>query len=655
MLLGPKLRGSALAAIETKGWKMKKFMGVLGMIVGANGFAFGQAVSDGYRYLEFPEALPGKVLKVRKVVDAITGKVAIRTSLEGVESDADLRTLESTEERILRSRDGAIDHELAERMRRMDGAEKTTVAIHLKYPPISYPDKTRHSAEELKAASLAAAAVRPLTDFDALSRRYGIPWAQDRGGDILICDLTRSQLEAMKSDGGIGAIEAIREEGPLSPDLSTLSASGYNPGSVPSGSGSGVNAATFETGLTSGFLSCIGVTPASYDTNTTGLSTDIRHANASFRCLAGTAPSANLYHRLSITFNGTDDVNYLINNGIQTVSMSRTRGGTSPSHSTSAEFLVMDDFAYRYPYPVFVNPSANDGYQYEVNWQCYNALSVGNVRHTNNSTYEMADCTQAKNPPPVYGSCISGTGANCAGDREMPYVVVPGIPSSGTDFGTSCLGGSGTVVCGTSWSAPIGNGLAADVIAADSRLVSWPEKVRATLILTAQNVDGGYWSCGTDGRDGSGVVSGSDAVSFAQNHSTVYVGNTAVEKGMGAGSISTSDFSGTRRFNYVVPNPKPSGKHLRVVLTWDSNPVVGGGTNALSDMDLSVQKNGGTQSSYSWDGNVEVVDIAANDLTAGSSYYIDVLPGINRIPASGSRTDYFYYAVAWTWVKDHAD
>jgi hypothetical protein len=81
---------------------------------------------------------------------------------------------------------------------------------------------------------------------------------------------------------------------------------------------------------------------------------------------------------------------------------------------------------------------------------------------------------------------------------------------------------------------------------------------------------------------------------------------------------------------------------------------VGGSTNALSDLDLTVQSNVGTQTSSSWDSNVEVVDVAAGNLTAGGSYYIDISPYANRIPASGSRTNFFYYAIAWGWVKDHA-
>ena len=313
----------------------------------------------------------------------------------------------------------------------------------------------------------------------------------------------------------------------------------------------------------------------------------------------------------------------------------------------------MDDFSYRNPYPVFITPTANAGYAYEVNWQNYNAISVGNVRHTNNSTFEMGDCTQTKNPPPVYGGCISGSGADCAGDREMPYVVVPGIPSSGTTFATTCLEGAGSVTCGTSMSCSILNGIAADVMAADSRLVGWPEKIRATLMLTAQNVESGDWADDGDERDGTGTVSGYEAVAFAQAHTWVGAGNTAVEKGMTGSYYYAADFSGNKRFNIAVPNPKPSGKHLRVVLTWDSNPVINSGINALSDLDLVVEINGGTKVSNSWDSNIEVVDVANSEVTAGTNYYADIVPYANRIP-SGASANLFYYSIAWSWVKDHA-
>jgi hypothetical protein len=628
---------------------------VLGFILVVGSITWGDGIANAVRFLEFERALPDKVLKAEKVLNPATGQIEVKLVLDGNESGLDLVALENQELRIRRDQNGALGPKLAAIAGQMGSQQTVKVAIHLKYPPISYPDKTRHSQEELQASSIAAAGVQPVTNLATLGLRHGLLGMENRGIGIAIAMVNKAQLSALKSDPDIASVEIVLEEALLSPELTTLAPSAYNPGSVPSGSGSGVKSATFELGLTSGFLSCIGVTPVSWDANTTGENWNIRHANATFRSMVTSAPSASFYHRRTDYYSGSGDISYLVDNGIQTVSMSVARGLTTPFRSTHAEFLVMDDFAYRYPYPVFVNPAANAGYQYEVNWQGYNGISVGNVRHTNNSTYEMADCTQAKNPPPVYGSCISGSGADCAGDREMPHLLVPGIPNTGSDFASSCLEGGGTVNCGTSWSAAVGNGMASNVIAANSRMAGWPEKVRAALILTAENVDGGDWYANTDGRDGAGVISGSEAVSFAQNHTSVSAGGAAAEKGMTAGSLYAADFTASnKRFNYVVPNPKPSGKHLRVVLTWDSNPVVGGSSNALSDLDLIVQTNSGTSGAYSWDNNVEVVDVAAASLTAGSSYYIDVDPAINRIPASGSRTNYTYYAIAWTWVKDEA-
>ncbi|MBW8890513.1 MAG: S8 family serine peptidase [Fibrobacteres bacterium] len=613
-------------------------------------FAWGEPVT--MRYMEFPHALPGAVFKVEKYRDDGTG--LMKTKIGGVaRSTEDLLLWQNLEEQSRLGRLGRLSEEVENKRMTMGNFDQLKVVIKPKYPQIRYPDKTLATNETMIASSLSAAAVGPLTDLDVLESRYGLSGCIHEGKGKTVCDVTKEQLQSLKADADVGSVAEFKNEPAGGVELSTLAIAGYNPGPVPSGAGYGVHAATFESGLSSAFLGCIGVS-ATYDAYTTTNVIDIQHTQAVFKTLALTAPSATFFHRKTYTYDGTDDVNYIINNGIQTVSLSLARGTTTPYRSTYPEFLTMDDFAYRYPYPVFATLTYNSGYQYEVNWQCYNAISVGNVRNTNGTTYEMAECMQAKNPPPVYGSCISGTGADCAGDREMPYVVAPGIPGTGTDFATTCLEGRGGVNCGTSLSAPVVSGLAADVIAADSRLAGWPEKVRATLMLTAQNVEGGDWLVSSDDRDGTGVVSGSEAVAFAQSHTSVSPGNTAVEKGMTAGSWYAADFSANKRFNFLVPNPKPSGKHLRVVLTWDSNPIVGGSTNALSDLDLIVQYNGGTQSSASWDSNVEVVDVGPASLTAGSSYYIDIAPYANRIPASGSRTNFFYYSLAWEWVKDHA-
>lgn len=574
--------------------------------------------------------------------------------LGGSFSFQDMLEAEEYEQQQERGKWGNLFGKLRKTYQDMDQAKEIAVVLRIKPRMGTYLNKLTHTTEELEASGRALAQLGIVVTPEVLIARYGLIPTEGTEDNRISCRVNKYQLDALKNDTEIAEVSEFHQDGPASdPEFSTLATSAYGAG-VPGTAATGVAVATFEKGLTQSFLNCIGVSPASWDAHTGADSSEKRHSEATFKCLSIAAQGATFYHRRSVTYDGTNDQSFLVNNSIQTVSMSWARGGQTAYHSTYSEFLVMDDFAYRYPYPVFVNPTQNDGYGYEANWQCYNAINVGNVRHTNGSTFEMAECTQTKNPPPVYGSCISGSGSTCAGDRELPHVVAPGIPQTGTLFGTTCLTGSGTLACGTSYSAPILNGIAADVIHSDSRLVSWPEKVRAVILLTAQNVESGDWDISSDLRDGTGTVSGTEAISFASAHTSVSPGNTATEKGMGASSLAAGDFNGAnKRFYFKCPNPKPAGKHFRAVLTWDSNPVVGGGVNALSDLDLIAQKNSGTAGSYRYDSNVEVVDIAAADLTAGSTYYLDISPCTNRIP-NNSSTSYFYYAIAWEFVADHA-
>jgi predicted urease superfamily metal-dependent hydrolase len=74
-----------------------------------------------------------------------------------------------------------------------------------------------------------------------------------------------------------------------------------------------------------------------------------------------------------------------------------------------------------------------------------------------------------------------------------------------------------------------------------------------------------------------------------------------------------------------------------------------------ADLDLTVaHPNGGTSYSLSFEDNVEMVDISSSDITSGSTYVVTVHPFTMRIPSSAVAS-YIYYAIAWTWVKDHAD
>jgi hypothetical protein len=344
-----------------------------------------------------------------------------------------------------------------------------------------------------------------------------------------------------------------------------------------------------------------------------------------------------------------------------------------------------DEWAYRYPYPALCNPAANWGTDFEVNWQCYNALSVGNVRHTDLSHYEILEddvldlceprrsCTQTRNPPQLCGGAglrppldgPDGTPvyADWSGDREMPYLVAPGMaPDAGganmVDQNPTCL--DGPLTCGTSYSAPTLNGIVACVISSDSRMVNRPHVVWATLLATAENVTDGDWDSQFDGKDGAGVVSGASAITFARNHSEPGPNATAVVDGIVSSGFDYTTPAGTDvQYNILIPNPKPPGKHLRVVLTWTSDPVESSG-NWLSDLDLAVYdtNTGNNYTSVSYNGNVEIVDPPAWQLAAGSTYRAQIHVWANRLqgpPNSGISGGTLKYALAWTWVKDHAE
>lgn len=126
--------------------------------------------------------------------------------------------------------------------------------------------------------------------------------------------------------------------------------------------------------------------------------------------------------------------------------------------------------------------------------------------------------------------------------------------------------------CGTSFSAPIANGIGADIIASDTRMASWPEKVRAAL---------------------------------------------------------------------------------PIILTWDGNVSLSDAVNELSDLDLSATSTILSKHSSSCNGNIEMVHFTPTQVQAGTSIFASISQLSDRIPPNAT-TDYFYYAIAWDWVDQHA-
>ena len=626
-------------------------------------------------FVNFPSSFNSPV-QVQKVFDSESGRVEIISNTAQIKTLDDLEHYRQIEVDVEKAKHGAMLRDLGNMVDTINDNKEVDVKITMRQPRFQYLDKTKHSEEELRANSLAASILRPIKTTGSLLGQYNLSPSiiGNQDDNVINCKLQRKDLQRLAFDSGVACISQYIEAKPcaLTP-FSNFATSAFNPPPMPGyAQGVAVNAATFESGVWNHVVSCRNLVPSRIysipDTYYDGPPYySYFHSNLTFTCLANAAPMANLWHYYGSDFGSTPaDAGYtwIVNNGIQTLSCSMENWGDC----NYADMVCMDDMAYRYPFPVFCNPTANGDHGTIANWQCYNAISVGNVQHLNQTTYQLNGCTQTQNPLPKYGPPINSTGS---GDREMPYVVAPGIHPDADSEPDNCIDWVLALPstqppvnpphdwpsCGTSFSAPICNGIAADVISANFGIFwGWPEATRMAIMLTAQNVDGGYWNCNIDGADGCGVVSGQSAATYATSCTKVNVNNSPVQNGCSTGLIYPGNYTALTYY-ISIPSSMPSGKHLRIVLTWDSNPDITTGhyVNSLDDLDIVLfdRYNNQVGWSQSWDGNVEVIDIPRTNLAPGTTYHVTTYKSFLRIPA-GARGQYTPYAIGWTWVKDHA-
>lgn len=402
------------------------------------------------------------------------------------------------------------------------------------------------------------------------------------------------------------------------------------------------------------------------------------HAEQTLMLLGFAAPRARTYTR-DVSFYdiaATDD--WLVANDIQVSSLSMSRD-TATRTPSAGEFMLMDELAYRWPCPLFCTPAGNGGSADEVNWQSYGALCAGSVKHRNLQAFAVDEFSSSRNPDPVL-SLLSGATKAQSGDRELPEIVVPGShpdePLGQIDM--TCLWGlDGTplfcdsagvpYICdyawqktfhggGTSYSAPIANGIAARVISSRPALFAHkPDAIKMALMLTAHNVESGDWSVGTDMRDGTGVISAYDAVAYATTCTDLSGASVAPPATHGFCTGEADSGLAVREFRVLVPSSPPQNRHLRVALTWTSNPDFTTGQNALSDLDIGAfAADSGVYGSYSLDGSTEVFDVPRRHLTPSTFYTFRLVPQHIRIPST-ARTNFFYYTLGWTWVQGQAD
>lgn len=417
------------------------------------------------------------------------------------------------------------------------------------------------------------------------------------------------------------------------------------------------------------------------------------HKDGTFGCMARIASHGGWNH-LSVW--NYDTIEYY---DIQTLSQSYTGDSSVFSYGEKDSWVYKDDVR-----PLLCSPASNWGLNKRVNWCHFNHLSVGGAtlqkgdgygkeyfeineiptaykdRFFNERTNDWENDTLLSASLGTQGirtnvRNITDTLLSVKTDRELPHVV---SMSNSSCFGvfddiqmklnyddSTSVSSSWYVweVGGTSAAAPFTNGVAATVISANPSIMkNRPTRTKVAIMATAINIDGGYWNPLEDGRDGCGVVSGYDAVTFIHDSCTFH--NSTNESnptthGLAYDVLANHDNKYDNvKYHFKAPADfsKFKNRHFRAVLAWTSSVSTTKKINEVSDLDLILRDDITGEIvdlCASIDDNVEVIDVELKDLVPSRNYTIEIVIDTIAIPEIHVVKQYIKYALAWTFPQDY--
>jgi hypothetical protein len=244
----------------------------------------------------------------------------------------------------------------------------------------------------------------------------------------------------------------------------------------------------------------------------------------------------------------------------------------------------------------------------------YNTIAVGN--YNDSGTVSPLDNS-------MWSTSSFEDPISLHGDREKPEVAAPGVNIKTTLMSPNFSCDNGEIGSGTSFSAPMVAGLAADLMQAQPGLRVFPESLKALILAGAtDNIEGGV---ALSEYDGAGGVNAMSSYTSAINNRYRWR------------SVVAGDFDANRDIT-IDMGWVNAGQRVKVALVWDSNPTSDYLNDPLNaDLDLYVYGPTQYQYSVSWDNSYEVVDFTA----ASSGNFV--------IKVKNFRFDGFneYLSVAW--------
>lgn len=623
----------------------------------------------------FPYALPNDTIIFEKLL--IDNKIIYRSNSKQYKTKKDLYKLKLEDDKLYKHKGGCISREFYTLLDNSSEQDIFNVSICLKSG----------------------------SDINNFIKQSAIEDAIIDSKELFHCEINKSKILALAFNNDVKSIEQFISPLPTSGGDEGCNdfndyynyytpekfiAAGYM---VPAGQtmppwGLGdpdVNCATFEEGITTNFTNFIaseisqvynipntnlGVIDAGdgsawYKSPGPGKGGD--HGHMTFYCMSMATPNSTLNHGKYNGY-GATSVQWLIDNNIETISY---------SYDNSFCGYEMENITYNaITRPVLCHPTANSNIWFSANGTNYNGISVGGVTPIDFKYYEIVEnnlWTERKNNN-GYNSAkyqtdvrytLTQTKNPSNSDRELPHIVAPSSMSCskyGTLWGTKNPEATNLNfrdIGGTSAAAPLTNGIAASVIGSNKTVMkNRPENVKVALMVTAVNVDGGYWDPNVDGLDGCGTINGYGAVNYAHSLTgSQQLNNDPVETGIAYGELPLTTTDNTiLTYNLKTPSSFPDGKHLRAVLTWTSSVNVSQSESVISDIDLIFRKDSEViKACASNDDNVEVVDLEHKELEPNQEYSLDIIVNemvstVNGLPSA----DHIRYSLGWTWVDDYA-
>jgi len=582
--------------------------------------------------------LTGRHVQIAKVLDTRDSRV-LSAAIDEKGQEVDFAALQDAEERAHRDRFGKLEPKLHKKIEGMRSDEKVKVAFWLNQDEdlntkeLRDPDTelTRDAADgllanraaQVKAASsrategLANALLRAGHAVNGRSETAPIVFATLPAGLVKqVSERTDVQLTYLAEDTGYQDHMDI-----AAPSIKADQV--WNQGIT----GVGGRIAIVEDSRVDFNNSCL---PNNLGTRIPNDPEVDDHATACAGMAAGTnsifrgiAPSAGIYsansrnyypENLSAALDAAVANANILNNSW---GMGCNDNGLMDIHARHADYIV------RYIWDTVTASAGNNGLcpgtEYVTSiGTAYNIITVGNyddVGTVTSTDNVMNPKSSYKDPPSVHG------------DREKPEVAAPGTNITSTIMATPGTCATEEVGSGTSFSAPMVAGVAADLIHVRPSLAVFPESMKALILAGARdNVEGAVrWS----ERDGAGGV---DALASYQS---------AVNNRYRWHYVTAASFDSAGFFN-IDMGWVNAGQRVKVALVWDSNASPGSNNYSVdwlfADLDLNVVGPGVAQWSASWDNSYEIVDFTA---PASGNFQIKV----RKYRFDGGSE---YLAVAWS-------